>query len=206
MKYYRIDLLGDTDSGWCLLDNLPNIGRVFYKPAEGQRVGAAYPEDVRITMSDEFRGTRIPSLIGNTNSYLIVDKPVKEVIEQYCEGVDIEYLPFTLYNHKNRVASKTHFMINPIGTFDCLDLDESEIERLDSPSDPDHGAVVGIDRYVLDPQKLQAAPALFRIPEEPDTYVINGALADAFAKRGFTNVVLDELEQSAARQTARKRG
>ena len=197
MKYYRIDPLGETDAGWCILDDVPDIGPAYYKPARGKRVGADYPDDASITMSEDFRGIRVPSLIGNTESYLIVDAPVKELIERHCQGVDIEYLPFTLYNHKNRVASRSHFIVNPIGVVDCINFEASEIERLDSPGDVHHGAVVGIDRLVLDPRKLADAPALFRIREEPSSYVIDGALADALREGGFTNVVLHEIEQQA---------
>ncbi len=41
-------------------------------------------------------------------------------IRPQLADIEIEFLPFTLYNHKKRVHSKDHFFINPIGGYDCL--------------------------------------------------------------------------------------
>jgi hypothetical protein len=196
MKYYFIDTLGNLDDEWCLLDAPPeDMGLAYYMPAEGERVGDEYPSDAKIYMSEEYPGIKLGSLIGHTESYLIVSRAVKEVIEAHCMDVEIEYLPFTLYNHKKRVHSREYFIINPIGTIDCLNLDASEIEYFEEEGDPYDGAVVDVDKFVLDRKKLEGAPALFRIREDPGEYVINEKLARAFRERGFTNIQLDKIEQ-----------
>jgi hypothetical protein len=197
VKYYFVETLGSSDSGSnCILDNIPvGLGLAGYMPAKGERVGSEYPEDAKIYMDDEHPGIRIGSLIGNTNSYLIVATAVKEIIAVQCANVDIEYLSFTLYNHKKREHSKDYWIINSIGTRDCLNLDLSEIEYFNEPGDPYDGAVVSVDRFVLDPAKLKDAPALFRIKEEPREYVINETLAKIFQEQGFTNIRLTEIEQ-----------
>jgi len=71
---------------------------------------------------------------------------------------------------------------------DCLDLEKSQIDRCTD------GSVFNIDVIVLDKQKLAHPPDLFRIREDPTVYVISERLADAFAEKGFTNIVLTELE------------
>jgi len=196
MKYFFIDTLGEVDGERAVLDSAPReLGLEYYRLAEGVRIGKAYPADARIYMSKKYRGVKLDSLLGNTKSYLIVKRPVIEVIEAHSADADIEYLPFTLFNQKKRVQSKDYFIVNPVGTLDCLNLESSEIEYLDAKDEPSHGAVVAVEKFVLDPGKLARAPALFRIKEEPDRYVINEQLADAFGKAGFTNILLTEIEQ-----------
>lgn len=197
MKHYFIKTLGrSTTEGWCVLHAPPEgLGVSDYRLAEGDPIGSRYPSDARIYMSDESSGIRLGSLIGNTKSFLIVATVVKEVIEQHCAGVEIEYLPFTLYNHKKREHSRDYWIVNPIGTRDVLNLKASEIEYLNKPGDPYHGAVVGVDKFVLDSKKLKDIPALFRIKEAPSKYVINELLAQAFQERQFTNMLLKEIEQ-----------
>lgn len=196
MKYFFIDPLGDPDGDWCTVEKPPKgMGLTVARPSKGRRVGEKYPSDAAIFMSPNYEGIRVGSVVGNTESYLIVAGPVKKVIEAHCKGADIEYLPVALYDHKGRLSGADFFIINPIGAIDCLNLDASEINYLDAPGDAYHGSVVDVDRFVLDPKKVADAPALFRVHEDPYTYVVNGKLADSLRKGGFTNIVLDEIEQ-----------
>jgi hypothetical protein len=196
-RYFLINTLGDVDGERAILDKPPEgLGLRFHRPARGLKTADVYPKDARIRMSKRYRGVKLDSLIGNTNGYLIVKKPVQDVIEATCESVEIEYLPFTLYNQKNRVQSTEYVIVNPIGSLDCLNLKASEIEYLDEPGDPYHGEVVDVEKVVLDPGKLgRKTPALFRIKEKPNQYVISEELAEAFKKKGFTNIILTEIEQ-----------
>lgn len=193
MRYFQIITLGDTrDKSLIFISNyLENIGLAAYQPAAGERVGEDYPKDAEILLQPEDPGVKLPSLIGNTISYLIVNAETKDTIIEYCPEyeVDIETLPFTLINHKKRVHSKDYWIINPIGTFDCVDRSASEIELLGDE-------VVGVDKYVFDRAKLEKAPHLFRVPEEPSEYFISQSLAKAFQEKQYTNIFLVEIEQS----------
>lgn len=197
MRYFFVDTMGAPDSQLCFLGSPPeDLGLSYYKMARGERMGLSYPQGARVFMDDEHPGIKLASLVGNEHRYLIVERPVKEVIEARCPAVDVEYLPLAIYNHKRRLQRNDYFIVNPIGALDCLDLSASEIEYLDEPDDPYHGAVVGVDRFVLDRKKLEGAPALFRVREEPFRYVIDERLAEALRRGGFTNIVLTEIEQA----------
>jgi hypothetical protein len=80
--------------------------------------------------------------------------------------------------------------VNPLAPRDCLNYKQSVIDYTDDRQ------VVGVDKFVLDPRKLQGAPALFRILEDPREYVVNETLARAFAKADFTNLLIKEIEVS----------
>jgi len=193
MRYFKIVTLGDTaDKSLAFISSyVENIGLAAYRPAKGKRVGEKYPENAEIHLQPEDPGIKLSSLIGNTKSYLIVNTAVKETIVEFCSQneTEIELLQFTLVNHKKRVHSKDYWIINPIGTFDCVNRSASEIEFLDDE-------IVGVDKYVFDPKRLEKAPHLFRVPEEPRGYFISQSLAKAFQDKQFTNIFLIEVEQA----------
>ena len=193
MKYFTIDTLGNlNDPRLCVLDEVPEgVGIKYYCMMKGKRIGADYPADAKLYMSDKYTGIKLSSLIGNTKSYLIVCGEMKDVIDSHCSA-EVEYLPFTLYNHKKRIHSKNYFIVNPIGALDCLNLEASKIKYFKD-------RVVSVDKFVLDPKKLANAPSLFRIKEDPTEYVINQQLANAIKEGKFTNVVLREIEQVESR-------
>jgi hypothetical protein len=181
VKYHFIDTLGDLESDYCVVTApLEGAGLAFYRMAKGERMGDDYPDDARLDMDEDQGGIKVPAVIGNTQHYLIV----------------VEVLPVALFNRKKRRHPGRFFILNPIGARDCLDLRASEIEYLHEPGDPYDGAVVGVDRFVLDPAKLAGAPALFRVREEPERYVLDERAAQALRAGGFSNVVLTEIEQS----------
>lgn len=196
MRYFMINTIGaGSGSKFCFISSSPEeMGLEDYYPSEGKKLGSKYPPVASIYLQDKHPGFRLSSLLGTDESYLIVHRDMKDVIEAYCPEVDIEYLPFTLYNHKKRVHSQDYFIVNPIGALDVLDLKASVIRYLDAPGDPYHGAVVNVKKFVLDGEKVKHAPALFRVKEYPSEYFINETLANAFKERQFTNVVLEEIE------------
>jgi hypothetical protein len=139
-------------------------------------------------MDDRSPGIKLPSLIGNTNDFLIVKRELKMVFEE--SGVALECLPFTLFDHKKREASRDYFIINPLGTFDCLDLQKSVVVY--SKQKP--GAIVSVRTPRLDPRKVASAPDFFRIQEVPYAYVISARLAAQIQALQPTNFYVTRLE------------
>jgi len=159
--------------------------------AEGESIIDEWPEHARLDMDKSEPGIRLADLIGNTQSYLILSKRVKEVIESMIPK-DVEYLPVEIFNHKGRLASKDYFIVNPIGAVDCLHLKKSKIIY----DEPGSDEIIDIDEFVLDKKKLKNVPHLFRIKEDPGEYVMSQALALEFKKHQFTNIYSWELEQA----------
>ena len=92
-----------------------------------------------------------------------------------------------------RVRSRDYFFVNPLGGFDAVNVKASDIKYHRS------GAIVGIRKLVLDAEKSSAAPALFRLQQNLQLYIVNESLARAFQEQGFTNVVLRELTVDATK-------
>ena len=162
MSFYLIDTLGIVDDEWCLLDDPPKgIGLAYNRMVFGTAIEDAYPDDASIYMSADNPGIKLGSLLGNTLSYLIVSSPLRAAIEELCPKLDIEYLSFTLYNHKGRVHSTDYAIVNPVGSFDCLDLEASEILYLEEEGDPYDGEIVAVNRFVLNKKTIY--PGLIRL-------------------------------------------
>ncbi|WP_082207042.1 imm11 family protein [Corallococcus macrosporus] len=190
MQYYLILLIPRENLQYCFVDNFPEgLGLVSYKLGHGEPLGADYPANARVYMAERYKGMQVPDLVENTCGMLIVSKRVKEVFERVNQG-PVEYLPVAIYNHKKRVASTDHFIINPIGTVDCLNLEASEIEY-------HNDKIVSVDNPVLDPAKLKTAPHLFRVREHSYSYLFSEVMFQALRALDPrpTNFVLDQLAQ-----------
>lgn len=190
MQFFRLNTMPLVDSDFCIIGSpVDNADEFDFKLSLGISALADQEEEIGLHMSDMLpESIQIPSLVANTLSYFIASSQVKHIISSL--NVDpIEYFPVVIYNHKRRVASRDYFIINPIGAFDCLELEASTITWVE-------GEAAVIDEYVLDPNKIKKAPDLFRIPEEPSTYVMSGLLVKALAeaKPALTNVFLHSMK------------
>jgi hypothetical protein len=193
MRYFEINTLGnDQDRSLAFADagvqDLDNDGRLMM----GDPVGVDYPADPRIYLQLQSPGLKLPSLLGNTAGYLILADGMKRIMEQFNLGA-IELLPFSLYNHKKRLASKDYWIANPLGTFDCVDRRASKIKYLDG----DPTQIVSVEELVLDPRKVAGAPDLFRVPEARSRYLVSERIPAAWHGNGFTNLYLIELALGA---------
>ena len=85
---------------------------------------------------------------------------------------------------------KIVWFVNPLGTTDSLDLAKSEIKR---GSD---GDVIRVKRTVLSSSKLRNQPRLFRLKENPRSYIIRHDLLMAIKDLNLPipNIYVDELE------------
>jgi hypothetical protein len=192
MRFFIIKTMMRQAIENCILDHSPEgAGPIMHKLMFGDPTKGKFPKDAHMFMDKAHPGIKVPSLVANTMSLLLVSQEMKDAIAALVKE-DIEFLPVSIFNHKKRLASDRHFIVNPIGGQDCLDLKLSSIEYLDGDTEQ----IVGIDKYVFDPVKLSKAPHLFRIKEEKNKYVVSETLIWEFKKTGPTNVFLEEVEQS----------
>ncbi|NVJ09699.1 hypothetical protein HUW63_31305 [Myxococcus sp. AM001] len=190
MHYYLILPMSRENLNYCFVDNYPEgLGLIDYKIGHGEPLGADYPMDARVYMTERYKGMQVPDLVENTCGMRIVSRRVKEVFERVNQS-PVEYLPVAIYNHKKRVASTDHFIVNPLGTVDCLNLEASEIEY-------HNGKVVSVDNPVLDPAKVETAPHLFRMREHSYSYLFSEVMFQALRTLDPrpTNFILDQLAQ-----------
>ncbi|NTX02422.1 imm11 family protein [Myxococcus sp. CA040A] len=189
MQFFQLDTLGNVnDSELGLSDGAPEGMELHsYCMAFGDSTHLLYPAEAKISLREDRPGIKLSSLLGNTNSYLIVHSTMKDVIEAHCQGIEVEFLPFDLHDHRKRLYSRDYFIINPLGTHDCLDPVASGVQR--GPE----GSVIHVESYTLDPRKATHLPRLLRPNEDPSVYIVSEELASALRDKGFTNVQLNPL-------------
>jgi len=180
--------LGLYDLDDCVLrssfDNFQGIHINF-----GRSVIDRYPDDARFTLEEGQSGLRLYSFLPNTQRYLIVASAVRAVLEDFCKN-SIEYLPFELYRPNGKLHTKDYCIVNPLGTVDGLNYEESQIEYYGKGKDRE---VIGIDRMVLSQKKLESAPHLFRLKEESSIHLVSEALLRRFKEEGFTKLYVNEV-------------
>ena len=194
MNFYHLDTMGVGDDELALFDNfVDGIDRYSWRVHEGAPLEPDWPEDARLFMNKENPGIKLSSLLGNTRSMLLVDKELKELIQAHCQNQEIEYLPLVIYDHRKRVRGRDYFLINPLSSVDCLDLQASEIiwDQNDSTS------IIAVSKYVLQRDKIAEAPPLFRIQQDPSEYVLRTDLAKAIYDRKPTNISWTKLPFSS---------
>ena len=191
MKYYLLNFLS-RDGVYCFCESRPT-GNYFpaYKMTKGLSVAEKYPEDpysVELSLDSDYTGLKLASFIGNTGGLVILDKEVATFLENHLTLGDTERFSFTLMNEKGRVHSKDYVFFNILGSWDCLDLERSEID-----ADED-GYVYSIDKVVLDARKLEEAPDIIRIQEDPARVLFSQRAVDVIREQGFTNFHFKDVE------------
>jgi hypothetical protein len=195
MGYFEIDTLGDLDDPKrVILGEFPiALGVKYHRLVHGEEISRDWPKEVTLAMSPDKPGTQLSSMIGNTLSFLLLHRELKNLVASEHERRggkwNIEYLPFTLINHKGK-ANRDYFMVNPIGVYDCVNDALSVITYFKGNRDK----VVGIDRLVLDPNKLVDAPPLFRVRQCPGGYFVDQTMKRALQKGRFSNLVFGKVE------------
>jgi hypothetical protein len=192
VSFYLLQTLGDAnDSDLCFLDNfIDGLEPKSWRIAKGERFGDLYPANAKLYMDDENPGIKLGDLIGTSRNMIVASQELKKLVQKHCAQQDIEYLPFTLYDHRKRVYSKDYCLINPIGTFDCLDLKASKLLRDDD--NPDE--ILSVTTPVLDKNKVKKAPQLFRMKYQPTNYVLGYDLAKDIHDRNLPNVIWRKLK------------
>jgi len=180
---YFLFLQDNTDEN-CLVNTLPGeLNKTAWRASKGVLMADKYPVGARLDMAPRHRGLFVPDIIPNTLLKLLVSGRMKPLLEKEA-GVEIEFLPFTLHDHKGRVAVPDCYIANVLGSHDCADLKKTRGEKsIDEP-----GKFEVIKQLHLDPAKVPADLKLFRLGAMPNLLIIRDDLRATFEQNGVTGV------------------
>lgn len=192
MRYLKLNGLGDVaNRKICFTDHEPDPID-SYDLIIGARVDEEYPDgwdEVTLRLSDDHPGLELTSYIGNTDSMLIVDRAAADCILAHEVG-EVEVIPLKLLDHKGRMHSDAYVFLNPVGPYDCLDMERCDCKYHDD------GELMKITRHVVSEFKAIGAPHLIRPVEAPHVYLFSEELVRALEEGGHTNFLFVELEHS----------
>ena len=185
-KYYI--LYENKDPLYCVItDRLDSFGKIWY-PSEGLRMGEFTPKNLKFHMNKDFNGTVPSDFIRNNMSYQLIVAKVKTILDQHT-CVEIEYIPFDLINHNGRSVEEECYIMNLIGTVDCVDREKTEGDE----SPMEEGEYQFIDRLFLHEEKIGAEHNIFRIDAMPHLLIMREDLKETFEKHSVTGVQYIEV-------------
>lgn len=190
MKRYSI-FSTEGNPKYCAIYDLPDDLKDPAGPAEGERVGSDHVDGQEFRMAKEVKGIQVPDVIDNALGYLMVGERMRDLLKAHATA-EIEFLRFKLLNHKGRVASDRCYIINVLGTVDCVDLDRTE----GTPHAILEGQLGRITRLFLDEKRIPKELNLFRISSRPRVLIIRDDLKKAVEKEGITGVGYLELGEA----------
>jgi len=147
-----------------------------------------WPDDVFSKMDPDYpQNIKLEDSLINTDDLIVSSRPLKEFLEG--RGVPcVEYLPITIMNHKDRVASKDYFIIHPVGLQEGLDVDKSGCEWSLIDSD----TIDDVEQIVIRPSKIDPNVPLFRLKYYYYPIFVRSDLAEAIINAGFTGIGWDK--------------
>jgi len=158
--------------------------------SHGASVGTLYPGDpfsVEVHFDPEIPGVKLPTLIGNTRTLLIVSAQALALFEKHLNLGEHESFPFSLINHKGRVHSKDYVFLNPVGSHNVADS-SSAFVRFRS------GGIYDCGKWILVEAKLEGLPDLIRPRELSKEYLVSERFIKLVEEHGLTNFEFEQLE------------
>ena len=175
--------------GACRLGSLQGV-EDSYELTDGISQAKNFPDEARFKMDADFPNDTL--LIDNLDSdefMIVASSRLTRVVQQMVPS-HVEYLPISIINHKNKIASRDYRIIHPIEPVNCLDLKQCKPEW----DDLDEEAIESIERLVLDETKIPEHRWLFRPRAFYDVILVRRELAERIESENFTGVRWVELE------------
>jgi hypothetical protein len=183
MKYFF--LITDPDNNdRAFLEELSAAPVEDYEFGECISLEKRFPKGVVMSMSKDDPDFRVLyDVVNNMDSLLIVSKPFKELLEKEDCG-KIEYLPISIKDQRNKIASTDYFIVNLIDSVDYIDNEKSTVVY----SALDDDLIVDIQKVVLNEKNIPKGCSLFRSKSYPFGYVVSDKLKKAIEKANMENI------------------
>jgi hypothetical protein len=134
-------------------------------------------------MSKSYAGLGVTDAIANTFDFMMVSDVLKGVVEELRpEGV--EYLPFTLKNHKGATVPGGFWIVNVLGSIACADAAGTEGKK--SAIDPDQFLL--LKRLAVRKAAIPAGTHVFRLAEMTSKIVVSDTFVRTAKKAGVKGV------------------
>ena len=182
MEYFILETKKTSEN--CTIDESPEpLDSEQWRIAKGERMGEHYSPTVQLQMDKQHKGLGTPDFIHNTLHLPMVSKKLRALLETEADA-EIEYLQFSLLNHKGRPVEQEFYIANIIGTQDCVDRVKTEARE--SALKP--GKYSGLFKLLLDQSRIDPKSKLFRISAKPTVLIIRSDLRAVLEHNGITGM------------------
>jgi hypothetical protein len=158
---------------------------------EATPLRADFPAEAAFHMNPDFpNDLLLPDNVGNSLQVNLVS----ESVHRFLEGLglaDVEYLPIGIVDHKGRMASRTHVIVNPVGPVDCIDMGQTTCTM----SEFVEGDIDEVTRLVIDDSRVPAGRQIFKLKGLGAPTLVRRSLAAQIDQRGFSGFGWLEIDK-----------
>lgn len=133
-------------------------------------------------------GLALPDRVANVYDLLVLRSACAEAIVKVHDLGPHELIPAVLINAKGRVHAEDYVVLNPLGSFDCLDVARSQMGG--TPDDP-YVRLGG--SFCFDRARIPRGRDLLRVDKIAAGYALSDRLHAFIDHHGFTNFDLREV-------------
>jgi hypothetical protein len=189
LRFYDLAILGESHvRDRPILENFVDEAEgEIWRMHKGQSMAAHWPKDARIYLTGEEDGIELAELVGTTRNVIIAGPGLVALVKKHCKASQMEYLPVSIRDHRKRLLSDAYTILNPLGTHDCADLEESKVRKAKGTG------ALRLDEVVIDKARGAKAPQLFRLHHRPMFFVLRYELAADIVAAKLPNVVWTKL-------------
>jgi len=169
-----------------LPDNFPPLFE-FY---EGTPLASRIKQKGTTSFSKGFRtDVKVFDSVTNDMKIPIVSERIKAIVEGLGSD-DCEFIPVVLLDHKRKVASTSHYLLNTLRLIDFVDMNRSRYEL----SDLDPGEIAWLKELHIQPAKVDQGVHVFRATTLRGQVFVDEEICQAFEKEKITGLRLFPAE------------
>jgi len=177
----------EYNEGSCVIQNPEGFGEQ-HMLMEGVGLLNQWPDNVVCRMDTEYpKDIQLTDNVYGGN-FVVVSGRLKAQIALLAGASEVEFLPVAILNHKGRVASKDYFILNPIGTIDCIDVKESGVVW--NAINTSH--ISRVKKLVLRNEAVPTEVSVFRPTHLNRRILVRRSLAYRVSSDGFTGLSFQE--------------
>ncbi|MFP2907954.1 imm11 family protein [Pyxidicoccus sp. 3LFB2] len=173
-----------TDYTSAVIQNLPPDGPEAHTLDRGEPAAALFPPEPTVRFSEDYpKRRKVCDFMSTIFSSHIVSAKVKHILE--AQGAkNCEFIPLTLLDHKGKVASKEHFLLQVLGHVEAVDMERSNVVMNSILKD----RIGNFKHMVLDRKAIPPDAVIFRLSRKRDEFLVNQATYEALTKEGVTGL------------------
>ena len=185
-------------SYWVLFSTNYDDGAFLFKEPESGPDGFEYDEGLSLlkdfpSQKDAIMnfdpnypdGIKLYDFVESINSFHVINSKVKDVFQSLnLQG--LEFLPISVVNHNNEVASNDYFILNPLSSINFIDMKQSEY-RMD---DLDETQISRMKKLVIANDDVPKDAKLFRATTMMDQLFIHDDVKKALEAANITGYKL----------------
>jgi hypothetical protein len=181
-------MIASREPRFCMIQKQNEALEDFTAPETGDPLGDGWPDGLEYRMAPGAKGIEVPDLIANTLGYTMMSERLKTLIAERSK-TKVEWLRFTLLNHKGRKAADDLWVANVLTVVDAIDREKTVGEPY--PAKPEWYLVT--DELYIQPKKVDPALDMFRLGEMPRRIIVRDDLKAAIEKEGMTGALFHPM-------------